>query len=117
MLLFSNFSYATGYMLCGMKDNSSVCRCGHKSYEPIKELTFTDKSSSCCNEGTLELVNSNLLSTVKIELPFDISLFTPADANFQSEVSLTSNNNFYIISLAEHVPKDDIPILKSSLLI
>ena len=104
-------------MICAMKDSDAPCGCKHKPHQPAKVLSYARESSECCSEGTVELANSNLLSTVKTELPVDITSFTPAVSNIENDLSLTSNNNFLYISLVEHVPKDDIPILISSLLI
>jgi hypothetical protein len=116
-LVLSNFSYATTYMLCGMKDDNSSCCCKHKGHQPAKGLSLIKADSDCCKEGISELANNNLLSTVKIELPSDISSFPPVSINLENE-SLHSNNiSFSYITQIEHVPKSDIPIFTSSLLI
>jgi len=115
-LVLSNFSYATTYMLCGMKDDSSCC-CQHKGHQPAKGLSLIKTDSGCCKEGIAVVSNDNLLATVKVELPLDISHFTPALLNLNSSFLADYSNSFIYIAGTEHVPKCDIPIITSSLLI
>ena len=103
-------------MLCGMKDNST-CACRHNSHQPANGLSIFNKDSDCCKEGVAELANKNLLSMVKIELPLKISSFTPALLSAGSGFISEYKNNFIYTPGTEHVPKSDIPIVTSSLLI
>ena len=117
MLIFSNFSYATTYMICSMGKDDAPCCCKHKSSSPAKELTITSEKTICCGEGRIELANTNLLSTVKIEVPADITSFSPELINTNNLILIDNNISFSYIAQIEHVPKSDIPILTSSLLI
>ena len=100
-----------------MSNDDAPCCCKHESSKPAKELSFTMEKSDCCGEGRIELANTNLLSTVKIEVPADITSFSPELIN-TNNLTLTDNNiSFSYIAQIEHVPKSDIPLLTSSLLI
>lgn len=98
------------------KDDAPCC-CKHNSSAPVKELRITSEKTSCCGEGKIELSNNNLLSTVKVEVPADITFFSQIFFN-TTNLSLYNNNiSFSYITQIEHVPKSDIPILTSQLLI
>ena len=117
LLVLSNFSFATTYMLCSMGGEKSSCCCNHHKTKHIAGLSISKVKSSCCNEGTVELSNSNLLSTVKTEQPQDISVFSTIFADNNSSQLYSANYNFQLTAIKNHVPKSDIPILISSLLI
>lgn len=100
-----------------MSKDATVCECNHSMEKTSDELSFTGKGKKCCTDETTELKNTNILSTVKVDLPKDINLF---GALIISLSAATSQNNAFVLSLnidKEHVPKGDIPILVSSLLI
>jgi hypothetical protein len=117
MLILSNFSFATTYMLCNMGGEKSSCCCNHSNTKHIAGLSISKIKSSCCNEGTIELSNSNLLSTVKTEQPQDNLGFNSILIDNNSTQLFSANYNFKLVSIKNHVPKRDIPILISSLLI
>ena len=117
LLVLSNFSFATTYMLCNMGGEKSSCCCNHNKAQHHSGLTISKVKSSCCNEGTVELSNSNLLSTVKTEQPQDISSFSTIYFDNNAPQLHSANYNFKIAAVKDHVPKSDIPILISSLLI
>lgn len=117
MLILSNFSFASTYMLCNMGGDEASCCCSHNKHHVPGGLAFTKDMSECCSQETVELANSNLLSTVKTELPSDISSFAPSLIHIDNELLFLNNISFSYISQIEHVPKSDIPILISSLLI
>lgn len=117
MLILSNFSYASHLMLCGMSKDTDECQCTHNNGKAADELKYSDVSKKCCTNEVKELKNSNNLSTVKIDLPKNINLFSPL---VLSTSNLTSQNNTFTVFSSidkEHVPKLDIPVLISSLLI
>lgn len=117
MLILSNFSYATHLMLCAMSNDVTVCECSHNDSKLPDELSYKKEKSGCCTNEITELTNSNLLSTVKIELPNDINSFSALilDLNQDSELYTSSFLNSALDK--SHLPKLDIPILTSSLLI
>src|SRR5258706_11782140 len=117
MLIFSNFSFATTYMICSMGSDDAPCCCKHKSSSPAKELSVITEKTSCCGTATIELANNNLLSTVKIEATADITSFSPSILNTNNLILHNYNISFSHITQIEHVPKSDIPLLISSLLI
>lgn len=117
MLILSNFSYTTHLMLCGMSKDAMICECNHENAEQNNDLTYTNENNKCCTDEITELKNINILSTVKIDLPKDINFFGALILNLSNNV--TFQNNVFVLSGIdkEHVPKSDIPILISSLLI
>jgi hypothetical protein len=121
MLILSNFSFASTYMLCPMDKDESSCCCNHdKQHTPGGQpggVAFSKDMNGCCSQETVELANSNLLTTVKIELPSDISSFASVLINTVNESLPSVNISQSYISQIEHIPKSDIPILVSSLLI
>ena len=107
-------------MLCSMMNNDDAdikCDCIHKTQGYSDELTITGKSSPCCSSKTTELSNNNNLQTVGSELPKDITSFPPVYINTDTEV--LNNFNFAVnhTDLKDHVPRTEIPILISSLLL
>ena len=117
MLVLSNFSYASNLMLCSMSKNARVCECNHENDEQNIGLSYTNENKRCCTDEITELKNTNILSTVKVELPKDITLFGALVLSLSNNV--TSQNNVFVLSNIdkEHAPRTDIPILISSLLI
>lgn len=100
-----------------MSKDATVCECNHSREKTSDELSVTGKGKKCCTDEITELKNSNVLSTVKVDLPKDINLF---GAIVLSLSTVTLQNNVFVLSVnidKEHVPKVDIPILISSLLI
>ena len=100
-----------------MGSDDAPCCCKHHKSSPAKELSVASESSACCGEGTIELANSNLLTTVKTEVPADITNFSPQNIFIENITFNYNNISFSYIAQIEHVPKSDIPILISSLLI
>jgi len=117
MLVLSNFSYASQLMFCGMTGEVSKCECKHESPISGKSLSIGKDKSRCCTHQINELTNSNLLSIVKTELPKDINSFGPLWLNLTQDLEV-QNISFTCLSIDKsHIPKSDIPILISSLLI
>jgi len=100
-----------------MSEDVRVCECNHDNEEQNSGLSYTNENSRCCIDEITELQNTNTLSTVKIDLPKDINLFSALILSLSNNVTL--QNNVFVLSNIdkEHVPKLDIPILISSLLI
>lgn len=100
-----------------MSKDATVCECNHSGEKTSDNLSFTVKGKKCCTDEITELKNSNVLSTVKVDLPKDITLFGVLMISLST---VTLQNNAFVLSVnidKEHVPKVDIPILVSSLLI
>lgn len=104
-------------MLCAMNDDSAVCQCNHNDGKQSDELSYKKEKSSCCTNEITVLANSNLLSTVKIELPNDINSFTALIFAFNSNSDLYSGLFLNSAIDKSHLPEIDIPIFNSSLLI
>jgi hypothetical protein len=107
-------------MLCSMMDDDDAdtkCDCIHKTQGYSDELTISGKSSPCCSSKTTELTNNNNLQTAGSELPKDIASFSPLFIN--TDFGFSSNYTFIInhTDLKDHVPRTEIPILISSLLL
>lgn len=100
-----------------MSDESAKCECRHDDPQPLKDISFTKERSACCENETTELSNTNTLQTVKTELPKYTAFSAFSAMDFQHNLLVQFNQ--FILSAAnkEHVPKRDIPILTSSLLI
>lgn len=117
LLILSNFSFATQLLFCSMNMDAKVCGCSHDNGKPIDGLSISKVKAKCCNDETTELSNTNSLLTFKTELPQEISVLgvlvidKSSDSNSASKFSADS---FFDKS---HLPKLDIPILTSSLLI
>jgi hypothetical protein len=117
LLVLSNFSYATQQMLCLMSDDDVACECYCEKSEVSTGLIFTDANSPCCSKQTVELSNSNNLQTTANELPKDITSFSPLFVNIDLEISYNAEYYNSFSALKDHIPKTEIPILISSLLI
>lgn len=119
LLIFSNFSYATQQMLCLMNDDDTdiKCDCMHKSNKYKDELTISSKTTPCCSSKTVELSNNNNLQKTGTELPKDISSFSPLYISLDTEVSSSLKFEVSHTGLKDHVPRTEIPILISSLLL
>jgi hypothetical protein len=116
LLILSNFSFATNIMLCGMSDSQSKCECKHKVNQKFSGLSFNKVKKSCCNEKSVELTNSNQLQTVKKDCT-DKCVSQVILMNSDILFSSAGLNGFSNASLREQIPKPNIPILVSSLLI
>src|SRR4030095_520575 len=117
LLVLSNFSFATSLMICGMSDEITKCECKHDTQPPLKGIGYSKEKSSCCDNETTELSNSNTLSIVKTDLPKDITLFVLIAFDFHNDLSLQYNRPVHSSADKEHVPKQNLPVLISSLLI
>ncbi len=117
MLVLSNFSYASQLMFCGMTGEISKCECRHDSPAPAKNLSIGKDKAKCCSQKVNELTNSNLLSTVKTELPKDINVFGPLSLNLAHDLDIQNISFTSLIIDKAHIPKLDILIFTSSLLI
>ncbi len=117
LLVLSNFSYATQLMFCEMSNDTEICECTHNTAKPYEGISITNVNTKCCQEESSELTNSNTLTTLKPELPQNINTFGSLvlDLNQNHEALPGSYLNFSIDK--SHLPKLDIPILVSSLLI
>jgi hypothetical protein len=117
MLILSNFSYASQLMFCGMTGEISKCECKHDSSQPEKNLSIGKDKSKCCSHQVNELTNSNLLSTVKTELLNDINAFGPSAFSLVIDLDMQKDSFTQLSTDKAHIPKLDIPVLTSSLLI
>jgi hypothetical protein len=116
LLILSNFSYATNLMLCSMKDMDVTCGCTHKAEYGISGINVSKVKNQCCEEETILLSNSNLLNTVKSENPVNSLVLLSYISS--SVLENTFTNNFPVIyKLQDKIPKEDIPISVSSLII
>lgn len=116
MLILSNFSYATNLMLCSMKDKDISCMCQHKMEKKYAGLSISKVKKSCCNSETVVLSNSNTLNTVKSELCSNPLIVMYYLTNGTLNNSAKSGIAVYY-GLPGQIPKADIPISISSLLI
>lgn len=117
LLILSNFSYATNLMLCAMSDDATDCQCSHNESKLPDELSYKKEKSGCCTNEITVLSNSNLLSTVKFELPNDINSFSALILDLKQDSELYTSSFLNSAIDKSHLPKLDIPILTSSLLI
>lgn len=118
LLVLSNFSFATQQMLCLMNDDDVTCTCQmNEKADNSNELAFTVKDSPCCSNKVIELTNSNNLQTTENKLPKDITSFSPIYINYDSDITYNYIYDNSFTSLKEHIPKAEIPILNSTLLI
>jgi len=93
------------------------CECTCEENDFPSGLIITDVSSPCCSTRTHELSNTNNLQITSIELPKDITSFPPLFINRNLDhIYCNAFDNSYTAA-KEHVPKAEIPILISSLLI
>ena len=116
LLVLSNFSFATQQMLCLMNEEDAdiKCECMCEATAPSNQLIITDESAPCCQSNTIELQNNNNLQTYNKELPQDITSFSPSNTISDTGVQKIQSVNGFT-SLADHVPRTEIPILISSL--
>jgi hypothetical protein len=73
--------------------------------------------ANCCSSESVELANSNLLTILKTELPKKIFLYGPLTIDLNRDFTSQSNSNYIHEVNKTHLPKRDIPISLSSLLI
>lgn len=104
-------------MLCAMSDDATDCQCSHNESKLPDELSYKKEKSGCCTHEITVLTNSNLLSTVKFELPNDINSFGAIILHLNQNLVLQTEQFSNIAFDKSHLPKLDIPILTSSLLI
>ena len=120
LLILSNFSFATSFLYCTMKaEVVQTCCCSHKPVNNTGGLSLSQYHKSCCNLETRELANSNILNTVKSELPNKILTLVNTFAVVDPDACLSALQCTFITSclLHQQIPKTDIPISNSSLLI
>lgn len=103
-------------MLCSMKEMDVTCACTHKVEDNVSGLAISKVSNPCCDEETVVLSNSNLLSTVKSENQGK-ALVLLYYINSSVLENTFSNNVPVLFKLQDKIPKEDIPIIISSLLI
>jgi hypothetical protein len=117
LLILSNFSYATQFMFCEMGGDSEGCECSHNNSRHYYGLSITSEKTKCCLEETSELSNTNTLNTLKTELPKNINAFSALILDLGQKSNLLISPLANLIIDKSHLPKLDIPILTSSLLI
>ncbi len=117
LLILSNFSYATQLMFCGMSGNTETCECTHDPGKHYEGISITTEKTRCCQEETNELANSNTLATLKTELPLDINTFAALVLVLNQSNEALPGSYLNVNIDKSHLPKLDIPILISSLLI
>ena len=117
LLILSNFSFASHLMICEMSNDSMECQCTHSNNEPVKGLSFSGDKTGCCTEETSELTNSNKFLINKTEHPQDIYTIGALVFNNSYDIQLYSFNAGTPFAGKTHLPKLDIPIFYSSLLI
>ena len=118
LLVLSNFSYATQQMLCLMSEETDIgCDCTCEQNDLSSGVILTNDSSPCCANTTNELSNTNNLQLTGNELPKDITSFATLYNNHVKDITFNSFFDNSFSALKEHIPKTDIPILISSLLI
>lgn len=118
LLILSNFSFATTFMLCDMGMDAGSCSCSKKLDKDRNTVTIKKLKSSCCNTETIELSNSNQLHTVKNDLTANslevIKIINDINNNYYLDSGVPQN---LVKSFAYPLPNSDIPIINSSLLI
>lgn len=100
-----------------MSDDAAVCECSHNDGNLPEGLSYNKEKSGCCTSEISELTNSNLLATVKIELPNDINSFGAIIFHLNQSPALGTGQFSNVSIDKSHLPKLDIPIFISSLLI
>lgn len=118
LLVLSNFSFATSLMICSMTENSmKKCSCSQNDEETASTLQIEKVTTSCCENRTIELNNSNTLQKVTNEVTNLVQVLAHFVNIFSDETSLSQNNHYSEVN--EPPPKflTDIPINNSSLLI
>ena len=100
-----------------MNDNAKVCECSHDKNKPYDGVSISKVKNKCCTEETTELSNSNTLLTFKTELPQDITVLGTLAINNSADLNLNANHFINLVYDKSHLPKLDIPILTSALLI
>lgn len=117
VLIFSNFSFATTLMLCGMSDENISCSCNHPGDQGNQDVVFKKVKSSCCETETVELINSNILQIVKNDLTGNFLVILNILNVDNSERTNSQSVHLFTSSFNYHLPNSDIPIANSSLLI
>ena len=100
-----------------MSDDAAVCHCNHNDGKQVDDLSYKKEKSGCCTNEVTVLSNSNLLSTVKVELPNKISAYAPFILAFNPNSDLYSRTLLISAIDKSHLLKIDISIFNSSLLI
>lgn len=93
-----------------------VCECAHEQNTAPKSVQINNENDACCNENIIELSNINDLAVVKVDVLKDIFIFS-AKVLISSESFIPSLSKSILLEDIGHVPRADIPILYSSLLI
>lgn len=104
-------------MFCEMSQDNTVCECKHEKKQRNDGVNLTKEKSACCSSEITELTNSNLLSTVKIEHLYNISSFGSMIIDLSPGLEIYAGSSLKITADKTHLPKLDIPLLNSSLLI
>ena len=118
VLILSNFSFATTLMLCKMSGKQISCTCSHNQTDSPKGIAFSKIKNPCCDEKTIELSNSNTLTTVKNDLTGNfLALIDVINAGGNASGLNIINASRINNQFSYHPPNSEIPILHSSLLI
>ncbi len=100
-----------------MNDNAQVCECVHDKSIHHSGISISKVNNKCCTEETTELSNTNSLLTFKTELPQDINVLGTLAIENSTNLKLDTPLSVNCIYDKSHLPKLDIPVLTSSLLI
>jgi len=99
-----------------MKESESTCACKHKVEKKYPGISITKVNKSCCNNETVVLSNTINLQTVKNEIPSNTLIILHYINNGILE-NISTNYSSVAIGLPDQIPKEDISIIISSLLI
>jgi hypothetical protein len=121
LLVLSNFSFATQQMLCLMTEDESetelTCTCVCDEEQAPSGITLSSESTPCCQNKTMELNNSNNLQVSASHLLKDVTAFSPTILITHVEDLSAPSKYSFIVFTKEHVPRTDLPVILSSLLI
>jgi hypothetical protein len=116
MLILSNFSYASQLMFCEMTGGTTECECRHTEHKKFDGVSLSQEKSQCCNEETTELSNTNTLLNVNQGTDQDFPVY-PVFINIPFGLSGNISDLIIYFHGISQLPKNDIPIFTSSLLI
>lgn len=113
-IMLTNISYAVTYSICGMSSKSH-CSCGmtdDNSTTTTKELSV--KKVSCCSEEVKSISNNADFTKVQEKIQYtdivQVVYVLTESINFSNDIAPKINLLFYI-------PKRDIPVQYSRLII
>lgn len=109
LVMLTNISYSVTYSICGMS-SMSHCSCDMGS----KDNNYSFKKVSCCKEEVMSVSNNADFTKVQEKgqnSEFTNIVYVLTDANILSNYITAKENIIF------HVPKRDIPVLFSRLLI